>query len=215
MCTWGWCMLTNESACKLIQPIQHCKAVFVVPCSVTQLCPTLCDPSGWQHASLPFTVSWSFLKLMSIIKLVMPSNHLIFCHPLRFLSAIFPSIRVFSSKSALCIRWPKDCSFSFRNSPSNEYSGLIPFRIDWFDLIVAQETLKSLLQHHISKASILWQSAFIIVQLSHLHTTTGKTIALTLWTLAGKVMSLFFNALSRFAIAFLPRSKPRLLISWL
>ena len=144
----------------------------------------------------------------------MPSNHLILCHPLRFLPSIFPSIRVFSNESVLCIRWPKYWSFSFRISPSNEYSGLISFRIDWFDLLAVQGTLKSLLQHSSSKASILWHSAFFIVQLSHPYMTTGKTIALTRQTFVGKVRSLLFNMLFRLVITFLPRSK-HLLISWL
>ena len=144
----------------------------------------------------------------------MPSNHLIFCHPLLQLPSIFPSIRVFSNESVLCIRWPKYWSFSFSISPSNEYSGLIAFRMDWLDLLVVQGTLKRLLQHHSSKASILRYSAFFIVQLSHPYMTTGKTIALTRWTFVGKVMSLLFNMLYRLVIIFLPRSK-RLLISWL
>ena len=137
----------------------------------------------------------------------MPSNHLILCHPLLLLPSIFPSIRVFSSESVLLIRWPKHWSFSFSISPSNEYSGLISFRIDWFELLAVQGTLKSLLQHHNSKASILWHSAFFIVQLSHPYMTTGKTIALTRWTFVGKVMSLLSNMLSMFVIDFLPRSK--------
>ena len=141
----------------------------------------------------------------------MPSNHLIFCCPLLLLPSIFPSIRVFSNESVLCIRWPKYWSFSFNISPSNEYSGLISFRIDWFDLLAVQGTLKSFLQHHSSKASILWRSALFIVQLSHPYMTTGKTIVLTTW-IVGKVMSLLFNMLSRLVIAFLPKSK-RLLIS--
>ena len=145
------------------------------------------------------------LKLMFIVS-VMPSNHLILCRPLLLLPSIFPSIRVFFNESALHIRWPRYWSFSFSTSPSNEYSGLIFFRIDWFDLAV-QGTLKSLLQHHSSKASILRCSAFIIVQLSHPYMTTGKTIALTIQTFVGKVMSLLFNTLSRLVIAFLPRSK--------
>ena len=144
----------------------------------------------------------------------MPSCHLILCHPLLLLPSIFPSIRVFSNESALCIRWPKYWSFSFNISPSNEHSGLISFRMHWLDLLAVQETLKSLFQHHSSKASILWRSAFFTVQLSHPYMTTGKTIALTRQTFAGKVMSLLFNMLSRFVITFLPRSK-RLLISWL
>ena len=145
------------------------------------------------------------LKLTSI-ELVMPSSHLIICRPLLLLPSIFPSIRVFSNESALHIRWPKYWSFSFSTSPSNEYSGLISFRIDWFDLAV-QGTLKSLLQHHNLKKSSLWCSADFMVQLSHPYMTTGKTIALTIWTFASKVMSLFFNTPSRFVIAFLPRSK--------
>ena len=147
------------------------------------------------------------------IELLMPSNHLIFSCPL-LLPSIFPSIRVFSSESVLCIRWPKYWSFSFSISPFSEYSGLISFRMDWLDLLAVQGTLKSLLQHHSSKVSILRCSAFFIVQLSHLYMTTGKTIALTRRTFAGKVMSLLFNMLSRLVIAFLPRSK-HLLISWL
>ena len=148
------------------------------------------------------------------IELVMPSNHLILCHPLLLLPSIFLSIRVFSNESVLCIMWSKYWSFSFSISPSNEYSGLISFRIDWLDLLVVQGTLKSLLQHHSSKASILWHSAFFIVQLSHPYMTSGKTMAFTRWTFVGKVMSLLFNMLSRLVIAFLPRIK-RLLISWL
>ena len=143
----------------------------------------------------------------------MPSNHLILCH-LLFLPLIFPSIRVFSKEPVLCIRWPKYWSVSFGISLSNEYSGLISFRIDWFHLLAAQGTLKSLLQHHSSKASILQHSAFSIVQLSHPYMTTIKTITLIRWTLVGKVMSLLFNMLSRLIITFLPRSK-RPLISWL
>ena len=147
------------------------------------------------------------------IDLAMPSNHLILCLPLLLQPSIFPSIRVFSNKSVLRIRWPKYWSFSFSISPSNEYSGLISFRMDWLDLLAVQETLKSLLHHHSSKASILWHSAFIIVQLSHPYMTTGVK-AMTRWTFVGKVMSLLFNMLSRLVITFLPRSK-RLLISWL
>jgi len=142
----------------------------------------------------------------------MPSNHLVLCHPLLLLPSIFPSIRVFSSESVLCIRWPKYWSFSFSIRPSNEYSGLISFRIHWFDLLAVQGTLKSLLPYHSSKASILWCSAFFVVQLSHSYMTTGKTIALTIQTFVGKVMCLLFNMLSRFVVAFLPRGK-HLLIS--
>ena len=144
----------------------------------------------------------------------MPSNHLILCHPPLLLPSIFPSIRVVSNESALCIRWPKFWSFSFRVSPSNEHPGLISFRMDQLDLFTLQGTLKNLLQHHSSKASILQRLAFIIVQLSHPHMTTGKTIALTRQTFVDKVMSLLFNMLSRLALTFIPRSKC-LLISWL
>ena len=166
------------------------------------------------QASLSITNSRSLLKLISI-ELVMPSNHLILCHPLLLLPSIFPSIRIFSNESVLHIRWPKYWSFSFSISPSNEYSGLISFRMDWLDLLVVQGTLKSLLQHHSSKASILLCSAFLIVQLSYPYMTTGKTIALTRQNFVGKVkMSLLFTMLSRLVIAFLPRSKC-LFISWL
>ena len=133
---------------------------------------------------------------------MMPSNHLILCRPLLLLSSIFPSIRVFSNESTLRMRWPKYWSFSFNISPSNEYSGLISFRMDWLDFLVVQGTLKSLLQHHSSKALILGCSAFFIVQISHLYMTTGKTMALTRWTFVGKVMSLLFNMLSRLVITF-------------
>ena len=148
------------------------------------------------------------------IKSVMPSNHLILCHPLLLVPTIFPSIRVFSNELALHIRWPKYWSFSFNISPSNEHPGLISFRMDSLDLFAVQGTLKSLLQHHSSKASILWHSAFFIVQISHSYMTTGKTIALTRQTFVGKVILLLFNMLSRLVITFLPRSK-HLLISWL
>ena len=165
------------------------------------------------QASLSITNSHSSLKLMSI-ESMMPSSHLILCHPLLLLPSIFPSIRIFSKESVLCIRWPKHWSFSLSISPSNEYAGLISFRMDWLDLLAVQGTLKSLLQHHSSKASILQHSAFFIVQLSHSYMTTGKTMALTRPTFVGKVMSLLFNMLSRLVITFLPRSK-HLLISWL
>ena len=147
------------------------------------------------------------------IESVMPSNHLALCHPLLFLPSIFRSIRVFSSESVLWTRWPKDWSFSCIISPSNEYSGLISFEIDWFDLLAVQGTVQSLHQHLNSKASVLWHSAFFIVQLSHPYITTGKTLALSRWNFVGKVVSVF-NMLSRFVIVFLPRSK-HLLISWL
>ena len=144
----------------------------------------------------------------------MPSNHLILCRPLLLPSSIFPRIGVFSNESALCLRWPKYWSFSFNISPYNEHSGLISLRMDWLDLLAVQGTLKSLLQHHSSKQSILWCSAFFIVKLSHPYMTTGKTIVLTRWTFVAKVMSLLFNMLSRLVITFLPKSKC-LLISWL
>ena len=149
---------------------------------------------------------WSLLKLMST-ESVMPSNHLILCRPLLLWPSIFPSIRVFSSELALHIRWPKYWSFSFSISPSNEYSGLVSFRIDWFDLLAVQGTLKSPLQHHSLKATILWHSALFMVQLSHLYMTTGKTIALIIWTFVSKVMSLLFNMLVCVCHSFLPRSK--------
>ena len=154
------------------------------------------------QASLSITNSWSLLKLMSI-ELVMPSNHLILCHPLLLPPSIFPSIRVFHNESVLHIRWPKYWSFSFNISPSNEYSGLISFRMDWLDLLAVQGTLKSLLQHHTSKTWILQCSAFFIVQLSHPYMTTGKTIAFIRQTFVGKVTSLLFNMLSRLVITFL------------
>ena len=144
----------------------------------------------------------------------MPFSHLILCHPLLLLPPIPPSIRVFSNESTLCMRWPKYWNFSFSISPSNEYPRLISFRMDWLDLLAVQGTIKSLLQHHSSKASVLQCSAFFTVQLSHPYMTTGKTIALTRWTFVGKVMSLLFNMLSKLVITFLPRSKC-LLISWL
>ena len=155
------------------------------------------------QGSLSITNSQSLLKLMSI-ESVVPSNHLILCCPLLLLPSILPSIRVFSNESALHLRWPKYWSFSI--SPSNKYSGLISFRIDWFDVLVVQGTLKSLLQHHSEKALILWHSASFLVQLSHRYMTNGQTIALTKQTFVGKVMSLFFNMLSRFVIAVLPRA---------
>ena len=165
------------------------------------------------QASLSITNSRSSFKLTSI-ESVTPSSHLILCHPLLLLPSIPPSIRVFSSESTLHMRWPKYLSFSFSISPSKEHPGLISFRMDWLDLLAVQGTLKSLLQHHSSKASILQCSAFLTVQLSHPCMTTGKTIALTRRTFVGKVMSLLLNMLSRLVITFLPRSK-RLLISWL
>ena len=170
------------------------------------------QPHESQHrqASLSITNSQSSLRLMSI-ESVIPSSHLILCHPLLLLTPIPPSIRVFSNESTLRMRWPKYWSFSFSIIPSKEHPGLISFRMDWLDLLAVQGTLKSLLQHHSSKASILQRSAFFIVQLSHPYMTPGKTIALTRWTFVGKVMSLLFNMLSRLVITFLSRSK-RLLI---
>ena len=165
------------------------------------------------QASLSLTNSQSLLKLMSV-ELAMPSNHLILFLSLLLLPSIFFSIGFFSNDSVLRIRWPKYWTFSFSISPSNEYSGLISFRMDWLDLLAVQGNLNSLLQHHSSKPSILWRSAFFIVQLSHPYMTTGKTIALTRRTFVGKVMALLFNMLSRLVITFLPKSK-RLLISWL
>ena len=146
------------------------------------------------------------------IESVMPSNDLILCHPLLLLPSIFPSIKVFSDESALHIRWPKYWCISFNIRPSNEHPGLISFTMHWLDLLAVQGTLKSLLQHHSSKASILWQSAFFMVQFSHLYMTTGKTITLTRWTFFGTVMSLLFNMLSTLVITFLPRSKHLLFI---
>ena len=180
--------------------------------SVAQSCPTLCNHLNHSTPGLPsITNSQSLPKPMSI-ELVMLSNHLILCCPLLLWPWIFPSIRVFSNESALCIRWPKYWSFSFSISPFNEHPDLISFRMDCLDLLAVQGTLKSLLQHYSPKASILWRSAFFIVQLSHPYMTTGKTIALTGWAFVGKVMSLLLNMLSRLVITFLSRSK-RLLIS--
>ena len=175
--------------------------------SVAQSSPTLCDL--WTAAclaSLSITNSQGLLKLMYIAS-VMPSSHLILCCPLHLLPSIFPSIRVFSNESVLCIRWPKYWSFSFSISPSNEHPGVISFRMDWLDLLEVQGTLKSLLHHHSSKASILRHSAFFIVQFSYPYMTTENTTALTRWTFVGIVISLLFNMLSRLVITFLPRSK--------
>ena len=182
--------------------------------SVAQSCPTRCDPMiAARQASLSITNTQSLLRLMSI-ESVMPSSHLILCGPLLLLPPIPPSIRVFSNESSLHMRWPKYWSFSFIISPSNEHPGLISFRMDWLDLLAVQGTLKSLLQHHSSKASILWHSTFFTVQLSHPYMTTGNIVALTRWTFDGKVMSLLLNMLSRLVITFLPKSK-HLLISCL
>ena len=180
-------------------------------CHVIQLQLFATPWTAAHQASRSFTISQSLLKLMSI-ESVIPSNHLILCCLLLFLPSVFPRIRVFSSELALRIRWPKYWNFSISTSPSNEHLGLIHFRMDWFDLLAVQGTLKSLLQHYSSKASILQCSAFFTVQLSHPYMTNERTIALTRWTFSGQVMSLLFNTLSRFIIAFFPRSN-RLLIS--
>ena len=174
---------------------------------VTQSCPTLCNPMNCSMPGLPVHHnSQSWLKLMPI-ESVMPSSHFIFCRPLLFLLPIPPRIRVFSTESTLRMRWPEYWTFSFTISPSNEHPGLISFTMDWLDLPAVQGILKSLLQHHSSKASIFLHSAFFTVQLSHPYMTTGKTIALTRWTFVGKVMSLLFNMLFRLVITFLPKSK--------
>ena len=183
-----------------VQSLSHVR-LFAIPWT------TACQ------ASLSITNSWSLPKFMCI-ESMMPSNHLILCRSLLLLPSILPSIRVFSNESALQIRWSKYWSFSFNMSPSNEHPGLISFRMDWLDLLKVQGTLKSLFQHHSSKASILLCSAFFTVQLSHPYMTNGKTTALTRWTFVDKIMSLLFNMLSRLVITFLPRSKC-LLISWL
>ena len=189
-----YCASLNKNVISSVQSLSHVR-LFATPRTAAR------------QTSLSIKNSLRLLKLTSI-KLVMPLNHIILCHPLLLLPSIFPNIRVFSNESVLCIRWPKYWSFifSFSISPFNEHSGLISFRIDWLDLLTTQGTLKSLLQHHSSKASILWHSAFFIVQLSHPYTTTGKTIALTRWNFVGKVMSLLFNMLSRLVITFLPRN---------
>ena len=194
--------------------VQKCQMLAAsVFSSVAQSCYFVTPWTAARKASLSITNSQSPPKPMSI-ESMMPSNHLILCHPLLLLPSNFPSIRVFSNESTLRMRWPKYWSFSFSISPSNEHSGLISFRMDWLDLLAVQGTLKSLLQHHSSKTSILQHSAFFTVQLSHPYMHTGKTIALTRQTFVGKVMSLLFDMLSRLVITFLPRSK-RLLISWL
>ena len=186
---WNICLL-------LFSSVQSLSRVWLFATPRTAAC----------QASLSIINSWSLLKLMSI-ELLMSSNHLILCHPLLLLPSIFPSIRVFSNESVLCIRWPEYWSFSFSISPSNEDSGLTSFRMDWLDLLAVQGTLKILLQQHSSKPSILWCSAFFMVQLSHPYMTTGKAIALTRRTFVSKVISLLFYMLSRLVIAFLPRSK--------
>ena len=193
-------MLTRYKRISSVQS-RSCVRLFATPCTAAH------------QASLSITNSQRFFKLMSI-ETVMPSNHLILCHPLLLLSSIFPTIRVFSKESVLRIRCPKYWSFSFSISPSNEYSGLIFFRMDWLYLLAVQGTLKSLLQHHSSKASVLLCSAFFIVQFSHPYMNTVKTITLTTWTFVSKVMSLLYNMPSRLVIDFFSRSK-HLLISWL
>ena len=185
----------------VVVQLLSCVWLFVTPWTVVR------------QAPLSSTLSHSLLKFMSVMS-VMLSKQLTLCHPLLLLPSVFPSIRVFSNESALHIRWPKHWSFSFNISPSSEYSGLIYFRTDWFDLLAVQGTLKCLLQHPNLKATILWHSAFFVAQFSHPYMTTGKTVALTIRTFVSKVMSLLFNTLSRFVIAFFPRSKC-LLIWWL
>ena len=189
-------------------------AVSVQFSSVAQSYLTLCNPMDHSMPGLPVHHQFPELPELMSIESVMPSNHLILCCPLLLLPPIFPSVRVFSNESALRIRWPKYWSFSFNISPFNEHSGLSSFRMDWLDLLAAQGTLQSLLQHHSSKASILRHSTLFIIQLSHPYTTTGKTIGLTRQNFVGKVMSLLFHMLSRLVITFLPRSM-HLLISWL
>ena len=209
----GICCLTESPNVKIIMLSTSQFSSVQFSCSVMS---DSLRPYELQHtrpASLSITNSQSLPKLMSI-ESVIPSNHLIFCHPLLLLPPIPPNIRGFSNESALRIRWPKDWSFSFNICPSNEHPGLISFRMDWLALLAVQGTLKSLLQHHSSKASILQHSAFFIVQLSHPYMTTGKTIALTRQTFVDKVMLLLFNIKSKLVITFLPRSK-HLLISWL
>ena len=208
------CVCICVCMCLYTLYIYACVYIYTLQFSCLVMSNSL-GPHGLQHArpSSSVTNSWNLPKLKSI-ELVMSSNHLILYQPLLLPPSIFPSIRVFSNESALHIRWSKYWSLSFNISPSNEHPGLISFRIDWLDLLAVQGTLKSLLQHHSSKASNLWCSAFFTVQLSHPYMTTGKTIALTRWTFVGKVTSLIFNMLCRLVVTFLPRSK-RLLISWL
>ena len=175
--------------------------------SVAQSCLTLCYPMDCSTTGLPVHHQLPELAQAHVHQVSDAIQHLLLCHPLLLLPSIFPNIRVFSNESVLCIRWPKYWGFRFSINPSNEYSGVISSKTDWFDLHAVQGTLKSLLQHHSSKTSILWHSAFFMVQLSHPFMTTRKTIALTSWTFVSKVMSLLFNMLSRLVIAFLPRSE--------
>ena len=198
---------------KCYEKLKNYKTLLVQLSSVAQSYPNLCDPTDCSTPGLPVHHTWSSLKLISI-ESVIPSYHLIFCHPLLLPPSIFPSIRVFPNESVLRMTWPKYWSFSFSISPFNDYSGLISFKMDCLDLLAVQRTLKSLLQHHSSKASNPQCSAFFIVELSHPYMTTGKTIALTTRTFVGKVMFLLLNMLSRLVITFLLRSK-QLLISWL
>ena len=189
--------------------IEHTTANYLIVSSVQLLSRVCLSATPWtaaRQASLSSTKPRSLLKLIST-EWVIPFNHFILCYPLLLLPSIFPNIRGFSNESVFCIRWPKYWSFSFSISPSNEYSGLISFRIEWFDFLAVQGTLKSLLQHHSSKASILQGSGFFIAQLSHPYMTTGKTMTLTRWTFVSKVTSPLFNMLSRLVITFLPRSK--------
>ena len=200
-------MRDREAWCAAAHEVTKCRTWLesIQTSSVAQWCLTLCDPMDCSMPGLPVHCQLSEFTQLVPIESVMPSNHLILCCPFLLPPSIFPSIRVFSNESVLCIRWPKDWSFSVSISPSDEYSGLISFRMDWLDLLAVQGTLKSLLQHHSSKASVLWLPAFFIVHISHPYMTTGKTTALTRWTFVGRVMSLLFNVLFRLVITFLPR----------
>ena len=212
---WYYTLYTLTWSPRCFQRVFKVKTIFIIilTCSVAQSCLTLCDPMNRSTSGLPVHHQLPEFTQTHVHR-VGDAINLILCHPLLLLPPIAPSIRVFSSESALRMRWPKYWSFSFNISPSNEQPGLISFRMDWLDLLAVQRTHNSLLQHHSSKASIFWCSAFFTVQFSHPYMTTGKTIALTRWTFVGKVMSLLFNMLSRLVITFLPRSKC-LLISWL
>ena len=208
-----WFIVNQQNICfECLSPLLEW--TINVISSLILSCPTLCDPMNCSMPGLPVYHQLPESTQTHVHCVVMPSNHLILCHPLLLLPSIFPIIRVFSNESALCIKWPKYWSFNFNISPSNEHPGLISFRMDWLDLLEVQGTLKSLLQHQSSKPSILWCSAFLIVQLSHPYMTTGKTTAFIRWTFVGKVMSLLYNMPSRFVITFIPRSQ-HLLISWL
>ena len=215
MCVWGYSLWFIFLSWKLEATwISSSSRWFCCFCSVDNSCLTFCDPMDYSMSGFPvlhYLLEFAQSHVLWVSDAIQPSHPVI---PLLLLPSIFPSIRVFSNELALHIRWPKYCSFNFSISSSNEYSGLISFRIDWFDLLSVQGTLKSLLQHHSLKASILWCSAFFMVQLSHPYMTTGKTIALTTWIFVGKVISLLFNTFSRFLKALLWRSK-HLLVSWL